>query len=235
VSHSARRNVVAAIAERRHHDANHVETHEVEPEPPGSHFPPQIAVRRRDQGTSTRRGVLPYPSHLAVLERAQELGLCPRRQLADFVEKERAEVRLLEDAGTLRNGPGERPAAVAEQLGIDQIVGERRAVQRRERPIAPDAPAVHRPRHQFLARAALPFDQDRKRRGGRAPMLPHVGDAAAVAEILRFRAGCDAAAATTAETAVAAPSPSSRIISARWSRGAAVVQRAASAPSGSPA
>ena len=105
-------------------------------------------------------------------------------------------MRLLEDAGTLRNGPGERAATVAEQLGVDQIVGERRAVQRREGAIAPDAAAVHRPRHQFLARAALPFDQDRERRGGRAlDGFAHVGDAAAAAKDLHdSRAGRDAAA-----------------------------------------
>ena len=32
-------------------------------------------------------------------------------------------MRLLEDAGAIANGAGERPAHVAEQLRLDEIVG----------------------------------------------------------------------------------------------------------------
>ena len=41
--------------------------------------------------------------------------------------------RLLEQPGALGDRAGERAARVAEQLGLDQFVGQRRAVERAER------------------------------------------------------------------------------------------------------
>ena len=86
-------------------------------------------------------------------------------------------MRVLEDAGAIGHRAGERAARVAEQLGLDEIVGQRRAVERAERAVAAPAAAVNRPRHQLLAAAALPFDEDRERRRrgalDRAPQIGH--------------------------------------------------------------
>ncbi len=65
---------------------------------------------------------------LALLEHAQEPELHRRRHLADLVEEDRAAVRLLEEALALAGGAGEGAARVAEQLGLEQRLGERAAV-----------------------------------------------------------------------------------------------------------
>ena len=56
---------------------------------------------------------------------------------------------------------GERAALVAEQLGLEQVLGNRRAVDRHERPVGAGAGVVQRPRAQLLAGAALAFEQHR--------------------------------------------------------------------------
>ena len=72
--------VLAALAQRRHQDVNHVEAiGEVEPEPAGLDFAPQIAVgRRHDPGVDAARRVLADAAQLAFLDDAQDLGLRPR-------------------------------------------------------------------------------------------------------------------------------------------------------------
>ena len=52
--------------------------------------------------------------------------------VADFVEEERAAVGLLEAADALLVGAGERPLLVAEQLRLEQVLLERRAVDLHE-------------------------------------------------------------------------------------------------------
>ena len=54
---------------------------------------------------------------------------------------------------------------MSKELGFDQVVGNRRAVQRAERPIAPHAGPVDGPGHEFFSAPALPFDEDGERCG----------------------------------------------------------------------
>ena len=68
---------------------------------------------------------------LALLQHAQELGLQRRRQLADLVEEERAAVGLDEHARRVGARVGEGAALVAEQLALEQRVGDGGAVERR--------------------------------------------------------------------------------------------------------
>ena len=63
------------------------------------------------------------PLDLALLERAQQLGLEIDPQAADLVEEERAAVGQLELAGLARVGAGEGALLVAEQLGLEQVSG----------------------------------------------------------------------------------------------------------------
>ena len=74
-------------------------------------------------------------------------------------------MRLFEHAGAVGDRAGERAARVAEQLGLDEVVGQRGAIQRAERAMTPRPAAVNRARDQFLAAAALAVDQHGKRRG----------------------------------------------------------------------
>src|SRR6185295_16294178 len=90
---------------------------------------------------------------------AQDLDLQEERELPDLIEEQRALVSELELALALDVSPGERAALVAEQLGLEQRLGDRAAVDRDERAVAPTRPAVHGTRDELLAGAALAFDQ----------------------------------------------------------------------------
>ena len=67
----------------------------------------------------------------ALLDRAQQLGLQPHVHLGDFVEQQRAAGRLLELADAARHRAGEGALLVAEQLGFQQVLRDRRAVDAR--------------------------------------------------------------------------------------------------------
>jgi hypothetical protein len=60
-------------------------------------------------------------------------------------------------------GAGERALLVAEQLALEQRLGERAHVHGDERARAPRRQAVDAARDQLLARAALPLDEHRAR------------------------------------------------------------------------
>ncbi|MNV48309.1 hypothetical protein D3C71_1402080 [compost metagenome] len=71
---------------------------------------------------------------LAALQHAQQLGLHRQRQLADFIEKQRAAIGALELALALADGAGEGAAHMAKQLAFDQRIGQGRAVHADQRP-----------------------------------------------------------------------------------------------------
>ena len=56
-------------------------------------------------------------------------------------------------------GPGERALAMAEQLALDQRLGQRPAVDRDERLVGPQAVLMHGPGDQLLAGAGFAQDQ----------------------------------------------------------------------------
>ena len=101
-------------------------------------------------------------------ENPQQLGLAFERQLADFVEKQRAQVGLLEEADVVAVGAGERAGLVAEELALHEVGRDRGAVDRDHRPIGPRAGAVDRPGDQLLAGAAFAAHQHAARRPGDA-------------------------------------------------------------------
>jgi len=68
-----------------------------------------------------------YAVVLAVRQHAQQPHLQVGRHVADLVQEQRAAVGLLEAAAARRLGAGERPALVAEELRLQQILrGSRR-------------------------------------------------------------------------------------------------------------
>ena len=78
-----------------------------------------------------RRGAA-EPVDLALLQRAQQLGLQPDVHLADLVEQQRAAIGRLELADAARDGAGERALLVAEQLATPAgSRGSRRSSARR--------------------------------------------------------------------------------------------------------
>ena len=56
-----------------------------------------------------------------------------KRHVADLVEEQRAALRGLEQAAAVGDRAGERALLVAEQLGLEQALGDRAAVDRHER------------------------------------------------------------------------------------------------------
>src|SRR5262249_37926628 len=92
-------------------------------------------------------------------------------QVADLVEEQGALIRALEAAGFLLRGARERAALVTEQLALDEVLGNRRAVELDER--LPRAPrqAMNRLRHQILARAVLAGEEPLGLRRRHAPAV----------------------------------------------------------------
>ena len=128
------------------------------------------------------------PHELALLEHAQQLGLDRRRHLADFVEEQHAAVGLLDASRLGADRAGERAALVAEQLRLEELIGQRRAVDRDERPVAAARAVVDEARDDFLAGARLAGEEHRRlglrhARGLRQHVLPlpRMADDAAMA------------------------------------------------------
>ena len=92
-------------------------------------------------------------------ENSQQLGLAFPRQLANFVEEQRARVGLLKKADMIAIGSRERAGLVAEKLAFHQLAGNRGAIDRQQRPIGTRAGPMDRPRDQLLARPAFAANQ----------------------------------------------------------------------------
>src|SRR5581483_9511606 len=97
----------------------------------------------------------PDPLDHALLQEAQELRLQRDRQVADLVEEQRAAARRLDLAERLLHRAGERAPFVAEELALEQRLGDRRAVDRDEAAAVPRRQPVERAREQLLAGARL--------------------------------------------------------------------------------
>ena len=137
--------------------------------PPRRHHAPQVPVRRGDQAD---RDLLLFgaadPGERLGLEHAEHPGLGGQRHLADLVEEQGAAVGPGKHALVLGDGPGERPFFVAEQLALEQLLGDRRAVDRDERPGRARRQIVDEARRELLARPALAVQQHRRRARGHA-------------------------------------------------------------------
>jgi hypothetical protein len=97
----------------------------------------------------------------AVLQHAQQSYLRRRRELADLVEEQRAAVGPFEPTLALAHRAREAAALVAEQLRVDELGGDRPAVDADERLGRSLRPGVERPRDDLLARARLAEQQHR--------------------------------------------------------------------------
>ncbi len=185
------RQVVLAQAERRQLDGEHVQ--------PVVQVLAQLAVLdgvgrvhvgRRNHADVHRLLVAPAEAaERPLLQDAQQLHLRRRRHLRDLVEEERPAIRELEAALAAVGRAGERALLVAEDLALEQRLGNRGAVDRHERHLRARAQLVDGLRDQLLAGARLAPDEHRclRRRGllDRLVDLPHLR---AVADHLAERA-----------------------------------------------
>ncbi len=78
---------------------------------------------------------------LAVLQHAQQLHLQARGHLRDLVEEERPPVGHLEEPPRFSRASVKAPAHVAEQLALDQGLGDRGGVDGNERLAGPSCSA----------------------------------------------------------------------------------------------
>jgi hypothetical protein len=77
-------------------------------------------------------------------------------------------MRFFEQSNARTDGARERAPHVTKQLGLDQFVGQRRAIDRAQPAITPRTEPMQRPGDQFLPGAALAFNQHGKRCGSGA-------------------------------------------------------------------
>ena len=95
-----------------------------------------------------------------LLEKAQEFNLERKRDFADFIQKQRAAVGDFKSALALGVRPGEGALLVAEEFAFQERLRDRAAIDGDERPVSASAPLVNGPRGHFLARPALPQQQN---------------------------------------------------------------------------
>ena len=119
-----------------------------------------MAAISRNCGADRPRAADPFD--LAFLDRAQQLGLQVRLEVADLVEEQRAAVGQLELADALLDRAGERALFVAEQRALDQLARNRRDVDGDERRLGVRRLAMQQAGEQFLAGAAFAEDQHRR-------------------------------------------------------------------------
>ena len=127
----------------------------------------QILVRGGDDPDADLDGVHAANAlNVTFLQYAQDLGLGGGSHVSDLIEKNGATIALFKLAQPLRRGAGERTPLVAEELTLDQILGDGGAVDRHIRFGGPVAVPVQAAGDQLLAGAALAGDHDRGVAGG---------------------------------------------------------------------
>ena len=161
------RDVLLALAQRRQLHRDDVQpVEQILAEQPVRHHASEVVVGRGDDAhIDLGRMRIAHALELALLQDPQQLHLQPRAHRADLVEKERALVRLFEPSQPVGDGARERAADMAEQLGLEQRLGDRAAVERHE-PVHPArAVVVDGARDDFLSRSGLTGDEERAVRG----------------------------------------------------------------------
>ena len=154
--------VALAVAQRRRRDDGLGEAVvEVHPEGAAVDRLEQVDVGGGHQADVEVLGLAPAdPLDGALLQHAEELGLDVQREVADLVEEEGAPVRALEMADARGHRPGEGALLVPEELALDEVLRQHRAVDGDEGPRAPLARGVDGAREELFAGARLARDED---------------------------------------------------------------------------
>jgi hypothetical protein len=154
--------VTDPFAQGRHHDGYHVQTVEqVRAEEPGVHPPRQILMGGgQDPHVDLDRARAAHGLVFPFLQDAQYLGLRGEAHVPDLVQKEGAAVGGAEASLAFRDGTGVGALDRPEEFRLDQVAGNGGAVDPDERLSDPGAEVVQGARHQLLAGATFPEDQD---------------------------------------------------------------------------
>jgi hypothetical protein len=168
-----RRQVIAALAQGRHQDLDHVQpVVQVLAEAAGLHVGGQVLVGGADHAHVHRLFLGGAErAHLPLLDGAQQLGLHGQRQVTDLVQEQRAAARGLEVALAVLGGAGVGALARAEKLGLQQVLRDGAAVHGHEGAVGAVAAGMQRARRQLLAGARFAADQHR------CHAARHLGDA----------------------------------------------------------
>ena len=128
--------ILAPLAQRRQAQADDIEAMEqVFAEQSLAHPLFQILVGGGDHPHVDLDRRMPADAvELAVRQHAQQAGLQFGRHVADFVQEQRAAVGLLEAAVPLGGGAGKGAALMAEEFGLQQVLGNGGGIERDERP-----------------------------------------------------------------------------------------------------
>ncbi len=165
------RKILAPLGQRRQlQRERRIQPHEqVGAKAPLDDAPAEVGVGGGDDARGVRRlrGAAEAPDR-PVVQRRQEHLLRVGGQVLDLVQKQRAVGRGLEDAGAVRDGPGEGAAQRAEQCGLEQPLRHRRAVEGHEGARAPREGMDHVADQEALARSRRSGDEQRHRASARA-------------------------------------------------------------------
>ena len=157
------RDVLRVLAQGRRLQHHHRQPEvEVLAEVTGGHGAAEVLVGGGDDADVD--GERPFGADrldLAVLQDPQHLGLGLEAHVADLVEEDRPAVRLDELADLAPVGAGERALLVTEELGLDELLGNRGAVDPDERLARPIREVMQPAGNQLFAGARLTEDQDR--------------------------------------------------------------------------
>src|SRR5439155_25744139 len=130
-----RQNIVGPLAQRRDVDLEHIEAVvKVLPKRLPRDARRQVAVRGGDDAhVGFERAGPSQTLELTLLEDTEKFRLNHRTHLSDLVKEQRSSRGLLDAADLGRDRAGKRPLLVSEQLRLEKLFGERRAIDRDER------------------------------------------------------------------------------------------------------
>ena len=170
------RNIVAAIAQRRQRDGDHVDAiEEVGAKTAAGDFLVEQAIGGADHaGVQLLFFVIADAREMSVLQNVQQLGLQAGIYLGDFVEKQRAALRHFDASGLGGMRAGEGALLESKELAFDQRSGNGGAIYLNKGTLTPRRTLVDKAGEDFLARAALTQNQNGNiQAGGALDPLPN--------------------------------------------------------------
>ena len=154
------RYIAFALAQARHPQFDDIDSKkQVFAKAPAAHFLCQGLVRcgqESDIGSDFLVGA--HRSHALFLNGAQEFDLHGQGQVGDFVQKQGPALRGREQAQLVATRAGKTAFQVPEEFALDQLGGDRSAVDGDERARRAGSAAVDTARDDFLAAAGFPMD-----------------------------------------------------------------------------
>ena len=147
------RDIFDAVAQGRQLEPNHVETmKQVFPENALADPTFQILMGGRDHPhINVDRMVATHAVEITFRKHPQQPGLEFGRHIADFIEKQRAAVRLFEPPDALSGRAGERATLVPEQFRLQQFARDCGGIKRDEGLVGARRMTMERARDEFFA------------------------------------------------------------------------------------